>query len=536
MENLSLLIFSVGYVALAWRRLDWAVMFILATLPSYMIRFEIFGIPFTVLETMILIAFTVWTIKNYSSIINNLKLRFKNSFKIACTRLTGENYKLKILTRYPFDYEIIALLIISWIAIVVAGFSDSALGIWKAYFFEPVLLYILLINLFGKRDTNPRININPPIANNVNSVNSIIVALAIGAFWVSALAIIERLIGWNAVAAFWPRVTGPFLYPNALGLYLGPIVLLLIGWLINQWRIFNFQYLIFKQFSIFNFQLLFTGVTILFSITAIILASSEGALAGILIAGFILGLFILINRKPKFKWLPLGAIVAVGGFVIFSSLFFLFVVPEHKYFNSSCPTLNYISDKAMLKDISGEIRKQQWRETFAMMKGDYRWLTGTGLSGYQAAIKSYHQEGIFFNFLRDKDFRQQIVWGSEEYKAKHWQPVEIYMYPHNLILNFWTELGMLGMILFIWIIGKFFYLGFVNCKLKIACTRLAGENFGDKRNGYLILGLMCSMVVIVIHGTVDVPYFKNDLAIIFWVLISMIGIMRLEIKEDNKNS
>jgi len=501
MENLSLLIFSVGYATLAWRRLDWAVMVILVVLPSYMIRFEILGVPFTVLETMILVAFTVWAIKNYKDVIEKIKLRVNSKFKIQNSKLI----------RYPFDWEIIALLIISWIAIAVAGFSDAALGVWKAYFFEPVLLFILLVNVFGDRR-------NTDDANHIRMtrIDFIIIALAIGAFWVSGLAILERLTGWNAVEAFWPRVTGPFLYPNALGLYLGPIVMLLIGWLFGQFRISNFE------FRIKNLSFYFLLLTVFISILAIIFASSEGALAGILIALSILGLFLFINKRPKFKWLPLGTIMAVGGFVVFSSLFFLFVVPEHKYFNFSCPSLNYLSDKVMLKDISGEIRKQQWRETFEMMKGDYRWLFGTGLSGYQAAIKPYHQEGIFFNFSRDKDFRQQIVWGSEEYKAKHWQPVEIYMYPHNLVLNFWTELGLLGVILFVWLIARFFLISIQLISKRVMSYEL------------WVMGVMGAMLVIIVHGLVDVPYFKNDLAIIFWVLLAMIGIIKLGIKEEKK--
>ncbi len=33
---------------------------------------------------------------------------------------------------------------------------------------------------------------------------------------------------------------------------------------------------------------------------------------------------------------------------------------------------------------------------------------------------------------------------------------------------------------------------------------------------------MAAMVVIVIHGLVDTPYFKNDLAILFWLIIGLL--------------
>ena len=136
--------FSLTSAILAWRRLDWAVMLMLATLPSYLIRFEIFGIPFTVLEAMILIAFGVWIFKK-TALKDFLRGRYRVEDFIR---------NRKERQRYPFSWEIILLLVISWAAIAVAGFSDAAMGIWKAYFFEPVLVFILILNVFGKHNAN----------------------------------------------------------------------------------------------------------------------------------------------------------------------------------------------------------------------------------------------------------------------------------------------------------------------------------------------------------------------------------------------
>ncbi len=35
------------------------------------------------------------------------------------------------------------------------------------------------------------------------------------------------------------------------------------------------------------------------------------------------------------------------------------------------------------------------------------------------------------------------------------------------------------------------------------------------------LGVLLALVGIVIHGLVDVPYFKNDLSLEFWVLLGV---------------
>ena len=89
-------IFTVLFFTLAWRRLDWAVMFLIAALPAYLIRFNFFGLPLTLLEVMIWVAFLVWLIANWQRIGANLRESFKK-----------ESNKIK--ARYPFDWEIILL-------------------------------------------------------------------------------------------------------------------------------------------------------------------------------------------------------------------------------------------------------------------------------------------------------------------------------------------------------------------------------------------------------------------------------------------
>jgi hypothetical protein len=47
---------------------------------------------------------------------------------------------------------------------------------------------------------------------------------------------------------------------------------------------------------------------------------------------------------------------------------------------------------------------------------------------------------------------------------------------------------------------------------------------------YINLGLASAMIATVIHGLVDVPYFKNDLAVIFWLFIALVSIINLNLK------
>src|SRR6185436_15836198 len=75
-------------------------------------------------------------------------------------------------------------------------------------------------------------------------------------------------------------------------------------------------------------------------------------------------------------------------------------------------------------------------------------------------------------------------------------------YPHNIFLNFWVELGILGLISFLWIM----FLSFQQHK--------------NKANVFTLAAIVY-LVIFLIHGLVDAPYFKNDLALLFWFVVSL---------------
>ncbi|MCX6797605.1 MAG: O-antigen ligase family protein [Candidatus Falkowbacteria bacterium] len=212
--------------------------------------------------------------------------------------------------------------------------------------------------------------------------------------------------------------------------------------------------------------------------------------------------YFIYNKKTRIIILSL---TILGGIILLGS-----------------PTIREpIISKITLQDLSGKIRQRQWTETMLMLKNG-KLISGAGLSGYQAATKPYHQEGIFFNADKLPNFDDQLR-NSAELRAKYWQPVEIYMYPHNILLNFWSELGLLGALLFAWIIIKYLYLSSKLFKV-----------IKDKRTKIIALSLFAAMITIVIHGLVDVPYFKNDLSVMFWILIAILGILNLKAYENNR--
>lgn len=444
---------AIFFLWLALTRIDRAVLLIIAALPAYLIRFKVFGLPFTFLEAMILIAFAVWFFKSFLP-------HLKRLLPISRARFN-----------YPYSIEIILLLLISLIAVGTAGWSASAMGIWKAYFFEPILLFILLFNVFEDR----------------RDWKKVIGALAISAAIVSLFALFQQATGLFISNPFWSnaatrRVVSFFGYPNAVGLYLAPLVMVLSGWLASlNWKNGILAHDKLKK--------IFLVLTIIISLLAIYFAQSEGALIGLAAGFFLFGIFA--GKKSRLTVLLMLILMGIGAYLY-------------------APAKNLIIEKATLSDLSGSIRKQQWKETFKMLNNS-RLISGAGLSGYQAAVKPYHQDGLFFNSDNLPNFDAQLH-ASAAMRARYWQPVEIYMYPHNIFLNFWSELGIAGALLFVWIIGKYLFL---SLKLSLNLTR---QKEIDK---YIALGLFAAMIVIVVHGLVDVPYFKNDLAAMFWIIIAL---------------
>lgn len=452
--TILIIIFLVLFAFLAYKKLDWSVLLIIAGTPLYLLRFKVLGVPVTTLEAMILIAFFVWAFIKDGP---RFKTLFKKTGRIA----------------YPYKWEILGVLAISWLAIISAGATNEAFGVWKAYFFEPLLLFILVINLFS----------------NSEGRRKIILSLGVSALFVSLFAIYQKITGQFIDNPFWAaaetrRAVSFFGYPNAIGLFLAPMIMLFIGQLFSKTT---------KK------ERIFLGFTIITSILAIFFAQSYGAMAGLIVAFIVFALFT--NKKLR--------LIAISGAVM--GLIIIF---------SYAPLKQFVIQKVTLNALSGQIRQQQWIETKKMLAAG-RLLQGAGLSGYQKAVAPYHQEGIFLK-NDDPNWLEKIR-TSAQYRQQMWQPTEIYMYPHNIFLNFWSELGIFGALLFCWIIAKFLWQ---------SSRFFLTEKTNTER--FIALGLLTSMIALVVHGLVDVPYFKNDLSALFWISIAVLG--GLTLKQNEKNS
>jgi putative inorganic carbon (HCO3(-)) transporter len=92
-----------------------------------------------------------------------------------------------------------------------------------------------------------------------------------------------------------------------------------------------------------------------------------------------------------------------------------------------------------------------------------------------------------------------------------WQELDL-SHPHNIVLDYWTRLGILGVVALVWLEVTFFV------KSLRLYRRLSGQ---DERA--LVLGLMASMVACLVHGLIDNSYFLVDLAFVFFITVGIVA-------------
>lgn len=333
-----------------------------------------------------------------------------------------------------FRWPIVAWLTTTLLAAFIAPNVIGGLGLWRAYILEPVLIFPVL------RSLDTRHSIRDTLTRNLFLT---VIALTI---W----ALVQFITGhgiphpWDVAIRAGRRATGPFPYPNALALFVAPIgayALFFVG--AGSTRP--------PRSGDGRGDLAPTAkrtlpiLTVIASFLAILLAKSEG---GFIALGISTWIYLVLQPRVR-RWIIAATATAA-----------LIVV--------AIPALN----KPLIRELtfqgwSGKVRMYMWRDTVTMLKD--RWFQGAGFGGYPTVFKPYQRT----------------------------HGIEVFQYPHNIVLNLWSETGLLGLIAFGWIVVVWFRVGV------------------DAMRSYVWLPIL----TILLQGLVDVPYFKNDLAIIFWMLV-----------------
>ncbi len=384
-------------------------------LPTYLIRFRIGPLPTTFLEIFFWIVFLVQHQKILFSTFSSLFSQHRSLF-IAIT----------------------LFLLAATISVFTSIDTRAALGEWKAFYVEPVILFFILITSIKTK----------------KHVDNILLSLISLSILTSALAIYQHFTGWLVPYAFWAnhdtyRVTAWYGFPNGVGLFLAPIIPLAI-YRIQQSRTEKTRFII-------------PILMIPASLLAILFAKSTGGLIGIA-AG--IGVLLLLCKKTR---LPASIVGVVA-------LITLFALPKD----------NPIRQELLMQDRSGQIRVSMWGEAAELLSD--RPILGAGLASYAERVAPYHT-------------------------TVNGEGIEIFHHPHNIFLTMWVNLGLLGLVGFVWILVWFY-------KSAINYSRLHTEppDLVGVATVSLSPYLLASMTTLLVTGLVDSPYIKNDLAMFFWLL------------------
>jgi O-antigen ligase len=136
---------------------------------------------------------------------------------------------------------------------------------------------------------------------------------------------------------------------------------------------------------------------------------------------------------------------------------------------------------------------------FEAVKGDT--LSGR-IEMWQAALQLLRRRPIFGAGLTGYPDLIRPFW-------RHYDPLWA-LHPHNIVLNFWAETGLLGLLSFGAIVA--------------VTAVVAWRNWRSADPAWwrpLHLGILLALVAVVVHGMLDVPYFKNDLSLELWALLAI---------------
>lgn len=105
-----------------------------------------------------------------------------------------------------------------------------------------------------------------------------------------------------------------------------------------------------------------------------------------------------------------------------------------------------------------------------------------------------------------------------------WQEPNL-SHPHNILLDFWLRLGVLGVLALAWVQVAFW---------RSAARLYRAARHGDRLTFALVVGVIGSMTNLLTHGLVDNSVFVHDLAYVFVLLLAVVAnLSRLKNEEQS---
>lgn len=259
------------------------------------------------------------------------------------------------------------------------------------------------------------------------------------------------------------RVMSVYTHPNNLALYLGRVVPIAIC------------LAIFLPWG--RRKLAYALAAIPLTLT-LVLTYSRGAWLGVA-AGLALAIFVgwriapggRVRGLPRIAWAAaVGILILLVGAIIVLA-----------------PTL----PERILDLSSGSLRTLIWESSLNMLR-DHP-IFGVGLDQFLNQFQNH-------------------------YMVKGLEGESFTAHPHNIFLDYWLSLGIMGLIILLWLLWKYLRVAMD------AIRRLSSQAWADPPGRALALGLLASMSDFLVHGLLDNSYFLMDLAMIFWMSCALLQI------------
>lgn len=256
-------------------------------------------------------------------------------------------------------------------------------------------------------------------------------------------------------------ITAAFNHKNDLGAYL--LFPLLITWSLIQNKLYitgkrSKKTFFFVSFALFCLFIIAMGLT-----------SSTGAWFGLII-GILVSIFVL-KRK-----IYLSLIIPLLLVFILLALSYETRLEESKFEAVDIPTV-----------VIGRV--EIWKDVLSLIKD--RPFFGYGIN-------------TFMKFFFLKYFNRGVT------------------YAHNCYLQMAAEMGVIGLLCFLWIIGRLFKSG-----LRLL-RHFTPRNDDDRQLKFLLTGLLCGLLAFLLHSFVDTHLYSLQLNALFWYTMGLtVCVMRL---------
>lgn len=300
------------------------------------------------------------------------------------------------------------------------------------------------------------------------------------------------------------RLSGIYDAPNSLALYLAPIIVLAIIKATNSTT---------KTLSLVSAVVMFIALLLTQSMAGIISVLIVGA-AAVLFRVMSLtndktakqsSLHVISNNQvgqTRFYWLYILLSLWIVSFI------FLLTVGRLNYF------MNGLYNPSVSTSLS--VRLQLWDVSLELIKQQP--ILGIGLGQFEP----HYQQVLHDSFKQFEICTSQNLLVTEQCKVNIIkQPIAEWVFrdPHNWPLSFWLNMGLLGLISFsainIWV-------------FTVALSHKQQLGISNQ-----LLPISFALLTMLTFGLVDTIYWKNDLAALYWVLIS---ILIIEFRFDQATS